>query len=65
MTTAHHALTVIGLHQYTHILSSFLSRLSEARNLVDVNIAAGIAIEEIELTGQQVGTAPTDGLKPI
>jgi len=44
-------------------LYDLVSRLTEARDMIDVNIAAGIAIEE--LTGQQVGTPPTDGLKPI
>ncbi len=44
------------------ILASLLTRLSCARDLIDVNIAAGIALEE--LRGQSVGTSLNDALKP-
>lgn len=32
----------------TKILSELLERLAEARELVDVNIAAGIALQELD-----------------
>lgn len=48
-------------HQPT--LHDLVSRLSEARDMIDVNIAAGIAL--LELHGHRTGTSLTDALKPI
>ena len=45
------------------ILASLLARLSCARDLIDVNIAAGIAQEELD--GHTTGTTLVDELKPI
>ncbi len=51
--------------QYLVVVSALLYRLSGARDLIDVNIAAGIALEEIDAVGQETGKPPGHVLKPV
>ena len=45
---AHRALETTDAQEYLQIVLAFMASCSEARELVDINIAAGVAGEEIE-----------------
>lgn len=53
------------VHGLAVVLGSFFQRLADSRDHVDVVLAAGVALEELQELGQVTGKPETNGLKPI
>jgi hypothetical protein len=74
LSTAHRVLSTTDAREYLTIVTAFFATISSARSLVDVNIAAGVAHEDLEefrekLLGDESGQVPGKPelhvLKPI
>jgi hypothetical protein len=60
--TAHRVLSTADAEDYLLIMSCFLGRLARARSMVDVNIAAGVAEQELEEFQEKVLDPEAPGL---
>jgi hypothetical protein len=72
LATAHRVLSTDDAESYLCIVMTFFTQLSSARSLIDVNIAAGVAEQDLEEfrtrllaeDGQVSGKANLHVLKP-
>jgi hypothetical protein len=73
LSTAHRVLSTTDAREYLTIVTAFFATISSARTLIDVNLAAGVAQQDLEEfrekllgeDGQGVGKPELHVLKPV
>lgn len=65
MRSAVQAALQVDVQAVAVVLESFFRNLTHARDVVDVNIAAGTALEDLREIGQEAGKSANGLLKPI